>query len=85
MACNSLQSHAYALHALVITPVLPGSNIQRIQRMVQHLKCLGLPGGETHRLDQYVSKMAVSFERLTNYKEYRTPQALLCMRLLAPP
>jgi hypothetical protein len=49
--------------------------LARMQRMVQHLKMLGLPGGEAHRLDQYLSKVAIAFEHLTYLKEYRTPQA----------
>merc|ERR1711871_1622793 len=46
-----------------------------MQRMVQDLKKQGLPGGEAHRLDQYLSKVAIAFEHLTYLKEYRTPQA----------
>jgi hypothetical protein len=33
------------------------SCVSRVQRLVQHLKTKGLPGGEAHRLDQYVSKV----------------------------
>lgn len=51
------------------------SGIGRMQRLVQHLKTLGLPGGEAHRLDQYISKVGIAFERLCCLKEYRTPQA----------
>jgi len=49
--------------------------IAQLQRLVQHAKCIGLPGGEAHRVDSYVSMMGVAFERLTSLKEYRTPQA----------
>lgn len=45
----------------------------RMQRLVQELKTLGLPGGEAHRLDQYVSKVGIAFERLSSLKETRTP------------
>lgn len=47
----------------------------RMQRMVQDFKAKGLPGGEAHRLDQYISKISIAFENLTVIKEYRTPQA----------
>lgn len=49
--------------------------IGRMQRLVQQLKIQGLPGGEAHRVDQYVSKVGISFEQLCVIKEYRTPQA----------
>ena len=49
--------------------------IGRMQRLVQQLKTQGLPGGEAHRLDQYISKVGIAFERLCAIKEYRTPQA----------
>lgn len=42
---------------------------------MQHAKTVGLPGGEAHRLDSYVSMMGIAFENLTVLKEYRTPQA----------
>ena len=51
------------------------STVCRMQRLVQHLKTRGLPGGEAHRLDQYISKIGISIERLSSLKEYRTPQA----------
>ena len=41
----------------------------------QNLKMLGLPGGEAHRLDQYISKVSIAFDHLSYLKEYRTPQA----------
>jgi len=49
--------------------------ICRMVRMVQHLKSRGLAPGEAHRLDQYLCKAGVSFEKLCALKEYRTPQA----------
>jgi len=49
--------------------------IGRMRRLVQSLKELGLTGGEAHRLDQYLSKVGIAFEKLTYLKEYRTPQA----------
>ncbi len=49
--------------------------IGRMQRLVQQLKIQGLPGGEAHRIDSYVSKVGIAFERLCVIKEYRTPQA----------
>lgn len=52
-----------------------GNCFARLQRLVQDLKTHGLPGGEAHRLDQYISKAGVAFDRLTMLKEYRTPQA----------
>ena len=50
--------------------------IGRMRRMVQDMKVKGLPGGEAHRLDQYVSLMNTAFEKLVFLKEYRTPRAL---------
>ena len=50
--------------------------IGRMRRLVQDMKCRGLPGGEVHRLDSYVNAVGVSFERLAALKEYRTPRAL---------
>ena len=50
--------------------------ISRLRKLVQETKVLGLPGGEVHRLDSYVNMLGVSFERLVNIKEYRTPRAL---------
>jgi hypothetical protein len=51
------------------------SAIGRMQRLIQRCKTLGLPGGEAHRLDQYISKVGIAFGQLCNLKEYRTPQA----------
>ena len=48
--------------------------VARMQRLVQFLKKKGLPGGEAHRLDQYVSKVSIAVESLCFFKEYRTPQ-----------
>jgi len=48
--------------------------ISNIQKMVQDMKLRGLDGGQTHRLDQYVSKVAIAFDHLVFLKEYRTPQ-----------
>jgi len=55
--------------------LLVDSGIGRLRRLVQHAKTVGLPGGEAHRLDSYVSMMGIAFENLTVLKEYRTPQA----------
>jgi hypothetical protein len=46
----------------------------QLQRLVQHFKTKGLPGGEAHRLDQYCYFNYVAMERLSALKEYRTPQ-----------
>lgn len=52
--------------------LLVDSSIARLQRLVQELKSRGLPGGEAHRLDSYVSKMYVAFERLAQVRaEFR--------------
>ena len=32
-------------------------SLGRLAKLVQHLKVIGLQGGEAHRLDQYVSKV----------------------------
>ena len=42
---------------------------------MQHLKPLGLDGGQCHRLDQYCTLTSRHWLRLTQLKEYRTPQA----------
>ncbi len=52
------------------------AEISRMQALVQDLKEKGLPGGEAHRLDSYVSQLGVAFEQLTYLKEYRTPQVI---------
>ena len=49
------------------------SCLAQMQRLVQELKTVGLPGGEAHRLDQYVSKVGIAYERLSSLKETRTP------------
>lgn len=58
--------------------LLVDSSLARLQRLVQQLKVLGLPGGEAHRLDSYVTRMFTSFERLVQLKQYRTPQLFRC-------
>ena len=42
---------------------------------------IGLPGGEAHRLDSYISQIGIAWEQLTAIKEYRTPQALRALFL----
>ena len=74
--CHSEQHEQVKLkHAAHELRLCVDSALGRVQKMVQDLKTVGLPGGEAHRLDQYVSLAAISFERLTVIKEYRTPQA----------
>ena len=34
-----------------------------------------MPGGEAHRIDNYVNMMGMAFDRLCAIKEYRTPRA----------
>lgn len=55
--------------------LLIDSKFFQIQRMIQSFKEKGLPGGEAHRLDQYISLAAKSFEALVIIKEYRTPHS----------
>lgn len=43
--------------------LLIDTGIARLQKLVQSMKVLGLPGGEAHRLDQYVSKAQVRRRR----------------------
>lgn len=52
------------------------AGLSRVRRLVQDLKVRGLPGGEVHRIDNYVNNMGVSMERLAGTKEYRTPRAM---------
>ena len=51
------------------------ANISQMRRLIQDLKLKGLPGGEAHRIDNYINMMGMAFERLTAIKEYRTPRA----------
>jgi len=52
------------------------SLLTSVRKMTQDFKATGgLAGGETHRLDQYVTIGAVALEKLCALKEYRTPQA----------
>ena len=60
------------------------TGIHSIQRFVQDLKMRGLDGGQTHRLDQYVSKVAIAFDHLAYLKEYRTPQLFRAFARLFP-
>ena len=63
-----LEAVTHEQNLLVIT------GIASIQKIVQDMKMRGLDGGQTHRLDQYVSKVAIAFDHLAYLKEYRTPQ-----------
>lgn len=60
--------------ALHTQRLMVDSGVARLQKLVQSMKVHGLPGGEAHRLDQYVSKVQIAFEQLACLKEYRTPQ-----------
>ncbi len=53
--------------------------LARLQKLVQSMKVAGLPGGEAHRLDQYISKVCVSFEQVARQSElvHEIPQAVL--------
>jgi len=57
--------------------LLVDGSLSQLQALVQELKTRGLPGGEAHRLDSYISQIGIAWEQLTAIKEYRTPQALL--------
>ena len=46
-----------------------------MRRLVQDVKVKGLPGGEAHRIDNYITMIGVGFDRLCAIKEYRTPRA----------
>ena len=46
-----------------------------MRRLIQDVKVKGLPGGEAHRIDNYINMIGVGFERLCAVKEYRTPRA----------
>ena len=60
-------------HLLYLRKSEVGSAIQACRRLVQQLKVDGLPGGEAHRLDQYLSIIACHFHQVAMLKEYRTP------------
>ena len=47
-----------------------------MRRLIQDAKLKGLPGGEAHRVDNYITMIGVGFERLCAIKEYRTPRAV---------
>ena len=49
--------------------------ISQMRRLIQDVKAKGLPGGEAHRIDSYISMIGVGFDRLCAIKEYRTPRA----------
>ena len=51
------------------------SHISQMRRLIQDVKTRGLPGGEAHRIDNYVNMMGMAFDRLCAIKEYRTPRA----------
>ena len=51
------------------------SHISQMRRLIQDVKLKGLPGGEAHRIDNYINMIGVGFERLCAIKEYRTPRA----------
>jgi len=74
-------SSSHAEQRVVLDQISMSSRLQvdncvvGMQQLVQDLKDKGLPGGETHRLDQYVSKVGIALERIAFIKEYRTPQA----------
>jgi len=44
-----------------------------MRRLIQEVKVKGLPGGEAHRIDNYINMIGVGFERLCAIKE---PSAL---------
>ena len=46
-----------------------------MRRLIQDVKVKGLPGGEAHRIDSYITMIGVGFDRLCAIKEYRTPRA----------
>jgi len=54
--------------------LLVDGSLSQLQALVQELKTRGLPGGEAHRLDSYISQIGIAWEQLTAIKEYRTPQ-----------
>ena len=51
------------------------SHISQMRRLIQDVKLKGLPGGEAHRIDNYINMIGVGFDRLCAIKEYRTPRA----------
>ena len=60
---------AYAARLVYLT------HICQMRRLIQDVKVKGLPGGEAHRIDSYISMIGVGFDRLCAIKEYRTPRA----------
>ena len=56
-------------HLLYLRKSEVGSAIQACRRLVQQLKVDGLPGGEAHRLDQYLSIIACHFHQVAMLKE----------------
>ena len=48
-------------------------HVSQMRRLIQEVKVKGLPGGEAHRIDNYINMIGVGFERLCAIKE---PSAL---------
>lgn len=52
------------------------NSFQKISLFIKSMSSHGLPSGESARLNQFLSKMMVSFERIKHIYQYRTPRTL---------
>ena len=51
-------------------------SFSQLSLFVKHLRTDGLSNGECSRLNQFISKMMVSFEKVKHIYQYRTPRTL---------
>lgn len=51
-------------------------SLSSLSRLTQYFREKGLPGGDISRINQYVSKIAISIENLKAIRNYRTPITL---------
>jgi len=70
-----MQEEAHLFCTLREQRAIVDSHISQMRRLIQDVKVKGLPGGEAHRIDNYINMIGVGFERLCAIKEYRTPRA----------
>jgi len=50
--------------------------LSRFSASLERLRAAGMPASEISRANQYVSKMAIDYEKMTNILNYRTPLSL---------
>lgn len=70
-----LEEQAHLFCTLREQRAIVDGHVSQMRRLIQEVKVKGLPGGEAHRIDNYINMIGVGFERLCAIKEYRTPRA----------